>query len=109
MLCATELDSVWNWRRSLDPPGDCLRLAQKAQMRVAGCKDAIGGRPARKFLNHGAQQRHRFVEVPIETMSNADSGDVAACGAIALFSVNRQGIESASNPLCASAIRVRQQ
>ena len=31
------------------------------------------------------------------------------CGAIAAFSVKRHGIESADNPLCASAIRVRQQ
>src|SRR4051812_28570838 len=31
------------------------------------------------------------------------------CGAIALFSVKRQGIDSALRPLCASAMRVRQQ
>src|SRR5260370_23284274 len=31
------------------------------------------------------------------------------CGAIASFSVKHQGIDSADSPLCASAIRVRQQ
>ena len=31
------------------------------------------------------------------------------CGAIALFSVKHHGIVSADSPLCASAIRVRQQ
>src|SRR3954464_10042011 len=31
------------------------------------------------------------------------------CGAIAAFSVKRHGIDSAPSPLCASAIRVRQQ
>src|SRR3954470_16565671 len=31
------------------------------------------------------------------------------CGAIAAFSVKRHGIDSAVSPLCASAIRVRQQ
>ena len=31
------------------------------------------------------------------------------CGAIALFSVKHHGMVSADSPLCASAIRVRQQ
>src|SRR5260370_33981695 len=31
------------------------------------------------------------------------------CGAIVCFSVKHQGIDSADSPLCASAIRVRQQ
>ena len=34
---------------------------------------------------------------------------IALCGAIAALSVKHQGIEAAVSPLCASAIRVRQQ
>ena len=79
-----ELDSVWNRRgvHRREAAGDYFRFAEKTQMRVAGCKGAIWGCPARKFLDHGTEDWHGFVEATIEKICDANSSIITASDTI---------------------------